>query len=45
MLTAYLFDREHGTKVEAWKEAFLALNEDQMLWVDVIAPSEDESQR
>ena len=43
MLTAYLFDREHGTKVEAWKEAFLALNEDEMLWVDLIAPSEDES--
>jgi Mg2+ and Co2+ transporter CorA len=41
-LTAYLFDRERGTKVENWKEAFLALNEDEMLWVDLIAPSEEE---
>ena len=43
MLTAYLFDRERGTKVENWKEALQALNEDQMLWVDVIAPSEDDA--
>jgi Mg2+ and Co2+ transporter CorA len=42
-LTAYLFDRQCGTEVEAWKEAFLALSEDQMLWVDLITSSEDDS--
>jgi Mg2+ and Co2+ transporter CorA len=42
MLTAYLFDREHGTKVDAWREAFLALSEDELLWVDLITSSEDE---
>ena len=42
MLTAYLFDRTHGTEVEDWAESFRGLSEDEVLWVDLTAPSEDE---
>jgi Mg2+ and Co2+ transporter CorA len=38
-LTAYLFDREHGRQVEDWAACFGSLGEDQVLWVDVVAPS------
>ena len=43
MLTAYLFDRKRGTKVEAWTESFRALSKDEVLWVDLTAPSGDEA--
>ena len=43
MLTAYLFDRTHGTEVEGWAESFRGLSEDEVLWVDLTAPSEDET--
>jgi magnesium transporter len=43
MLTAYLFDRERGTKVEAWTESLEKLSEDELLWVDVRAPSDQET--
>ena len=42
MLTAYLFDREHGREVETWVDSFGDLTEDEMLWVDLCAPSKDE---
>ena len=42
MLTAYLFDHEHGREVETWVDSFEDLTEDEMLWVDLCAPSKDE---
>ncbi len=42
MLTAYLFDRKHGAKVESWTESLRGLSEDEVLWVDLSDPSEDE---
>ena len=42
-LTAYLFDREHGREVEDWATCFDCLGDDQMLWVDVMAPSAEAS--
>ena len=44
MLTAYLFDRERGTHVERWAESLRKLSEDEVLWVDVTEPSEQEAQ-
>ena len=29
MLTAYLFDRKHGTKVETWTESLRGLSKDE----------------
>ena len=43
MLTAYLFDRNHGTKVETWTESLRKLSKDEVLWVDLTAPSEEEA--
>ncbi len=43
MLTAYLFDRQRGAKVETWTESFRRLSKDEVLWVDLIAPSEQEA--
>lgn len=41
----YLFDRDRGRKVEDWAESFRDLNRNQLLWVDLVAPSsEEESQ-
>jgi magnesium transporter len=42
MLTAYLFDQRHGKEVEAWTDALGDLSEDQLLWVDLIDPSDEE---
>jgi magnesium transporter len=43
MLTGYLFDRTQGREVEDWTESFRALGKDEVLWVDLTAPSEDET--
>jgi len=43
MLTAYLFDREHGREVEDWAACFDCLGDDQVLWIDVMAPSAEVS--
>ena len=43
MLTPYLFNRRHGTKLEEWAESFHGLSKDEVLWVDLTAPSEDEA--
>ena len=45
MLTAYLFDRKHGTKVETWTESLRGLSKDELLWVDLTAPSEEEARQ
>jgi magnesium transporter len=45
MLTAYLFDRKHGTKVETWTESLRGLSKDELLWVDLTAPSEAEARQ
>ena len=44
MLTAYVFDRERGENVEDWNGARAGLSDDQMLWVDLLDPSEEEEQ-
>ncbi len=44
MLTAYLFDQERGVKVDDWAGSLQALSEDEVLWVDVEAATEDEAQ-
>jgi len=42
MLTAYLFDHKHGEKVEEWVGAARKLRKNQLLWVDLTDPSEEE---
>jgi magnesium transporter len=42
MVTAYLFDRTEGTKVDAWAESFRDLTEDHVLWVNLVAPTHEE---
>lgn len=43
MLTAHLFDRKHGTKIETWTESLRALSKDELLWLDLTTPSEEEA--
>lgn len=45
MLSAYLFDRRHGTKIEGWSEALDDLEGSQLLWVDLLEPSLDEERQ
>lgn len=42
MVSAYLFDQQHGEPIEAWQDALRDLNESQMLWLDLQNPSEKE---
>jgi magnesium transporter len=42
MLSAYLFDRRRGERIEAWGDALHKLGESQMLWLDLVEPSADE---
>jgi Mg2+ and Co2+ transporter CorA len=42
MVTAYLFDRRHGERVQNWAESLHGLNENQVLWIDLLDASEDE---
>ena len=42
MQTSYLFDRERGRKIEGWTDSFHDLRSDQLLWVDLAAPSSQE---
>ena len=44
MLTAYVFDRERGEEVEDWSGSRAGLSDDQVLWVDLLHPSEEEEQ-
>jgi magnesium transporter len=42
MVTAYLFDRRHGRKVGSWVGTVAGLDKNEVLWIDVENPSEDE---
>ena len=42
MLTAYLFDERRGTAVEDWADVVGELSENQVLWVDLVDPSDDD---
>ena len=39
MLTAFLFDERVGEPVTEWETVSKGLQENQVLWVDVVAPS------
>lgn len=43
MVTAYLFDRRQGGSVEDWAESLDRLGENQILWIDLMDASEDET--
>jgi Mg2+ and Co2+ transporter CorA len=43
MVTAYLFDQQQGKSVENWAESIHRLNGEQVLWIDLIDASEDET--
>ncbi len=42
MLAAYLFDERQGKPVEDWAKLVGKLGENQLLWVDLIDPSEED---
>ena len=43
MVTAYLFDRRKGKEIEAsWLESFQGIGKNEVLWLDLVEPSEDE---
>jgi magnesium transporter len=45
LVTAYLFDREKGEEIESWVDSAGHLSKNQVLWLDVTDPSdEDESE-
>ncbi len=43
MVSAYLFDRRQGGSVEDWAGALHGLNNNQLLWIDMMDASEDEA--
>jgi magnesium transporter len=43
MVKAYLFDRRQGKTVDDWAESIHRLNKNQVLWLDLMDPSEDEA--
>ena len=43
MLTAYLFDEQRGEQVDEWAEAVRRLGDDQVVWVDLLEPTEAEA--
>ena len=42
MVTAYLFDREQGKQIESWVDAAEHLSKNQVLWLDVTDPSDQD---
>jgi magnesium transporter len=42
MITAFLFDERRGTEVESWTDSLRDLSEDQVLWLDLADPNDDE---
>lgn len=42
VLTAYEFDKRRGTQIDDWTDVLSHLSKDQVLWVDVVDPSEPE---
>ena len=43
MVTAYLFDRRQGKSVDDWAESIHRLNKNQILWLDLMDASDDET--
>lgn len=43
MVTAYLFDRRQGKSVDDWADWLERLGKDQILWIDLMDPSEEET--
>jgi magnesium transporter len=43
MVTAYLFDRREGKGIDDWAESLRGLDEDKVLWLDLMDPSEQET--
>jgi magnesium transporter len=44
MLTAYLFDKRRGKEIREWRDGIAGLSKNQVLWVDLLDPAEDEVQ-
>jgi magnesium transporter len=44
VLTAHLFDDRHGKLVDNWLDVVSNLKESQLLWVDLLNPTDDEEQ-
>ncbi len=42
MLTAYLFDKRRGREIEEWAGTAGDLSKEQVLWVDLLDPTEEE---
>lgn len=42
MLSVYLFDQRQGKRIEAWPDALHDLGASQVLWLDLLDPSETE---
>ena len=42
MLTAFMFDDRRGEPIDEWVDAVSGLGENQVLWVDLIDPSDEE---
>jgi magnesium transporter len=43
MLTAYLFDKQRGARIEAWHDTAQSLSETQLLWIDLSEPTDAEA--
>lgn len=43
MLKAYLFDRRQGERIDDWVDSLHNLDKNQILWLDLMEPSEDEA--
>ena len=43
MVSAYLFDQRQGERVEDWAGALHGLNKNQILWIDLVDASKDET--
>ena len=43
MLTAYLFDKQRGARIEAWQDTAQTLSATQLLWIDLSEPTDEEA--
>ena len=43
MVSAYLFDERQSERVEDWAAAFHGLSKNQLLWIDMVDASKDET--
>ncbi|MGZ4357368.1 MAG: magnesium transporter CorA family protein [Gaiellaceae bacterium] len=41
-MTAFLFDQKRGEQIDAWAEAVENLGDDQIVWIDLLEPTEAE---